>query len=50
MQKLAHDAAVHFREQSYIIAKANEKARERGMNLSELLRAALRREVLEPQA
>jgi len=47
MNKLTHDAAVHFRAPNFIIEAAEAKARQQGMNLSELLRQALRREVLE---
>jgi len=46
-RKLTHDANVYFRAPAFIVEAAEEKARRRGMNLSELIREALRREVLE---
>ena len=46
-RKLTHDANVYFRAPAFIVAKAEERARAQGMNLSELIRQALRREVLE---
>lgn len=46
MHKLTHNMPVHFRAPAFIIEAAEEKARKRGMNLSELIREALRREVL----
>ena len=47
MQKLTHDMVVHFRAPSFIMKEAERKAASRGMSVSELLRQALRREVLE---
>lgn len=44
-RRLTHDANVYFRAPSHVIAAAEAKARREGMNLSELLRQALRREV-----
>lgn len=45
-RKLTHDANVYFRAPAFIIEAAEERARKQGMNLSELIRQALRREVL----
>ena len=49
-RKLTHDANVYFRAPAFVIEAAEAKARKQGMNLSELLRQALRREVLEVPA
>ena len=46
-RKLTHDANVYFRAPAFVVAAAEEKARKQGMNLSELIRQALRREVLD---
>jgi hypothetical protein len=46
-RKLTHDANVYFRAPAFIIEAAEAKAKRDGMNLSELMRHALRREVLE---
>ncbi|RYY15741.1 MAG: ribbon-helix-helix protein, CopG family [Alphaproteobacteria bacterium] len=40
-----HDRVVSFRVRSSLIAKAEKVAADRGMGLSELMRAALRREL-----
>lgn len=44
-RKLTHDANVYFRAPAHIIAAAEAKAEREGMNLSELIRQALRREM-----
>jgi Fe-S cluster assembly ATPase SufC len=45
MRSPVHDAPVHFRANAGLIAAAQAKAEREGMSLSELMRAALRREV-----
>ena len=44
-----HDAAIRFRVHDALLASAEAKARRDGMNLSELMRHALRRELRDPQ-
>ena len=47
MSAQVHDMTVRFRANNSLVASAAEKARREGMTLSELLRAALRREIRE---
>ena len=47
MRQQVHDQSVHFRANSAIVAALSAKATRQGMSLSELLRAAARREVRE---
>lgn len=42
-----HDTTVRFRVNAALVAAAEAKARREGMNLSEFLRHAVRREVRE---
>ena len=46
-RRQTHDATLFFRAPAWVVKAAEEKARRNGMNLSELLRQSLRREVLE---
>lgn len=45
MSGLIHDVPVRFRLNNALLAKAQAKASADGMSLSELMRAALRREL-----
>lgn len=45
MQTIVHDQTARFRVSSTLLEAANAKARREGMSLSEMMRAALRREV-----
>jgi hypothetical protein len=45
MRRQTHDANLYFRAPAWIVSAAEAEARRRGMGLSELLRAALRREL-----
>jgi len=45
MRRLTHDTPVYFRCAAHVVAQAEERARQQGMNLSELMRHALRREL-----
>jgi|GEM_PF-1512029 len=47
MRSYVHDVPVHFRANARLLAAAQAKAQREGMSLSELLRSALRREVME---
>lgn len=47
MRQSTHDMPVGFRINRALLARAEEKARRRGMSLSELLRHAVREEVGE---
>lgn len=47
MRQTVHSAVAQFRVSETLLAAAEEKARREGMSLSELMRAALRREVRE---
>ncbi|KQS04525.1 hypothetical protein ASG11_09910 [Sphingomonas sp. Leaf357] len=46
-RSFVHDGKVHFRANSDLIARAEAFADREGMSLSELIRAALRRELRE---
>lgn len=45
MRTGVHDTLARFRVNTALLASAAEKARQDGMTLSELIRAAIRREV-----
>ena len=45
MRRQTHNASVFFRAPAWIIGEAERKAECEGMNLSELMRRALRREL-----
>jgi predicted HicB family RNase H-like nuclease len=47
MRRYVHSTPVHFRADPQLVADAEAKARRDGMSMSELMRAALRREVRE---
>ncbi len=47
MRQHTHDCVARFRVNTELLSAAEEKARREGMSVSELLRAALRREVRE---
>lgn len=47
MRSNVHDTTARFRVNERLLAAAEEKARREGMSLSELMRHALRREVME---
>ncbi|AYJ86903.1 ribbon-helix-helix protein, CopG family [Sphingomonas paeninsulae] len=47
MRRIIHTTPVNFRADPNLIAAAEAKARREGMSMSELMRAALRREVRE---
>lgn len=46
MREFTHDTLVHFRANGVLVAMAERHARERSMSLSELMRHAVRNEVL----
>jgi predicted DNA binding CopG/RHH family protein len=45
MQAGIHDQTAHFRVSASLLQAAGEKARREGMSFSEMMRAALRREL-----
>jgi predicted DNA binding CopG/RHH family protein len=45
MRNHVHDTPVRFRANEHLLAAARLKAEQRGMSVSELLRAALRKEI-----
>ena len=45
MRQSVHDSTVRFRVNEALVARAEEKARQEGMSLSELIRQAVRREL-----
>lgn len=47
MRRYVHSSPINFRAAPSLVAAAEAKARETGMSMSELMRAALRREVRE---
>jgi len=47
MRVPVHNATARFRLSQELLARAERKARDRGMSLAEMLRHAVRREVLE---